>query len=113
MNEEQSLRSRRRSRAEAEELVGAYEASGLSRREFCKQNGLSLNTLNRYCGRRRARTEPASGNWIEVEVSGTAAGTASNGSGLALHLGDNRRIEVRRGFDAGTLEQLLRVLERV
>jgi hypothetical protein len=36
---------RRRSRAEAEQLVAEYEASGLSQVEFCRKQGLSLTTL--------------------------------------------------------------------
>jgi hypothetical protein len=33
-------------------------------------------------------------------------------SGLAVLLPGDRRIEVQRGFDAGVLEQLVRILER-
>jgi len=35
----------RRSRAEAEQLLCEYEASGLNREEFCQRKGLSLATL--------------------------------------------------------------------
>jgi transposase-like protein len=40
-------RRRRRSRAEVERLVAEYEASGLSREEFCQRHGLALATLAR------------------------------------------------------------------
>jgi hypothetical protein len=106
---------RRRSRAEAEQLVAAYEASGLSRVEFCRQQGLSLATLARYRKRQRqAQGAAATGNrWLAVEVSGvsTAVGSGTTG-GLAIALPGGRRIEVGRGFDAQTLVQLLGVLER-
>jgi len=48
-----------------------------------------------------------------VQVSGARQpdGDAPR-SGLAVVLGSGRRIEVERGFDAGTLGQLLSVLER-
>ena len=52
---------RRRSRAEAEQLVVEYEASGMSRAEFCQKQGLSLATLARYRKRRSARQSGARG----------------------------------------------------
>jgi transposase len=105
---------RRRSRAEAEQVVAAYEASGLSRAEFCRQQGLSLATLARYRKRQRqAQAEAATGNrWLAVEVSGASAGARSEtASGLSVALVGGRRIEVGRGFDTPTLVQLLGVLE--
>ena len=100
---------RRRSRAEAEQLVGEYEASGLSQVEFCRKQELSLATLARY-RKRQAQVNPVPGNrWVAVEVSG--AGPARE-SGLAVALPGGRRIEVGRGFDARTLAQLLGVLKR-
>jgi transposase-like protein len=75
---------RRRSRAEAEQLVAEYEASGLSQVEFCRKQGLSLATLARY-RKRQAQGSPAAGNrWVEVkECAGRRAlgNPASSGSG--------------------------------
>jgi transposase-like protein len=104
---------RRRSRAEAEQVAGEYEASGLSRVEFCRQHGLSLATLARY-RKRQAQGNAASGSrWVAVEVAG-ANSTLENrrNSGLAVALPGGRRIEIRCGFDSHTLVQLLGVLER-
>ena len=105
--------SRRRSRAEAEQLVAEYEASGLSRTEFCRGRGLSLATLGRY-RKQQSQGETTPGNrWIAVEVSSTAsAPAAASGSGLVVALPGGRRIEVGRGFDTDTLVRLLSVLER-
>jgi hypothetical protein len=106
---------RRRRRAEAEQLVGEYEAGGLGRVEFCRKHGLSLTTLNRYAKRRRQARAEATGvnRWVSVELSdaGPTVGSGA-GSGLALALPGGRRIEVGRGFDADTLVQLLVLLER-
>ena len=104
---------RRRNRAEAEQVAGEYEASGLSRVEFCRQHGMSLATLARY-RKWRAQGEVAAGNrWAAVEVSGTdPALEGGTSSGLAVALPGGRRIEVRCGFDGHTLAQLLGVLER-
>jgi hypothetical protein len=107
---------RRRSRAEAEQLVAAYEASGMDRVEFCRQHGLSLSTLARYRERQReAQGAPANGSqWLAVEVTGASEAAGSGDcSGLAVSLARGRRIEVGRGFDAHTLAQLLDVLERL
>jgi hypothetical protein len=103
---------RRRNRAEAEQIVAAFEASGLSRVEFCQSQGLSLATLARY-RKRRAQTAAGSGNrWLAVEVSSVRTAENSTASGLAIALAGGRRIEVGRGFDGQTLVQLLGVLER-
>lgn len=104
---------RRRSRAEAEQLVTDYEASGLSRVEFCRKQGLSLATLARY-RKWRAQGEAVPANrLVAVEVSGARSAREGGGSsGLAVALPGGRRIEVGRGFDGYTLVQLLGVLER-
>ncbi len=108
MSEEQvPRRQRHRTRAEAEQLVVEYEASGLSRQEFCQQHGLALVTLDRY-RRRRAQDVPAGdGRWVAVELRGSGPGNE-----LAVVLPGGRRIEVRRGFDGDTLGQVVRVLEQ-
>jgi hypothetical protein len=105
---------RRRSRAEAGQLVADYETSGLSIVEFCRQRDVSLATLARYRKwQRQAQGEAATPNrWLAVEVSGGAAPSSGAASGLAIALPCGRRIEVGRGFDAPTLVQLLSVLER-
>jgi transposase-like protein len=105
---------RRRSRAEAGQLVAEYEASGLNRVEFCRKQGLSLATLARY-RKQQAQDSPAAGNrWVEVkESAGRPVLEGGASSGLAVVLRSGRRIEVGRGFDARTLAQLVDVLERL
>jgi len=58
---------RRRSRAEAGQLVAEYEASGLSQVEFCQKQGLRLATLARY-RKRQTQGSPAAGNRARVEM---------------------------------------------
>jgi len=105
---------RRRSRAEVEQIAAEFEASGLNRTEFCRARGLSLSTLNRCRRRRPEQGEATDGTrWLAVEVSRPSRTPRSAaGSGLALVLASGCRIEVGRGFDPGTLAQLVRVLER-
>lgn len=106
---------RRRSRAEIQQLVAEFEASGLGRTAFCQQRGLSLSTLARYRERQeqKAADTEESKRWLAVEVSGSAAvAGGERASGLAVVLRGGQRIEVGRGFDAGTLQRLLAVVER-
>ena len=106
-------RRRRRSRAEAGELVAEYEASGLSRLDFCSSHRVSLATLARYRKwHREAGNETLpSKRWVEV-ARGRPGAVGWADSGLAITLTAGRRIEVGRGFDARTLVELLGVLDR-
>lgn len=103
----------RRSRAEAAQLVAEYEASGLSRIEFCRKRGLRPATLGRYLKRQQTTPAGAAGvNLVAVELCGARrAGAKREDSGLAVALAGGRRIEVARGCDGGTLVQLLGLLE--
>jgi hypothetical protein len=83
----------------------------LSDEEFCKQKDLSLRTLARYLARYRKQPKLV-GNKPQRLVAVEVAGPSVCGSELAVLLSSGRRIEVKRGFDAGTLRQLVAVLEQ-
>jgi hypothetical protein len=101
---------RHRSRSEADQLAAEYEASGLTREAFCQQRDVPLKTLCRYVTRYRREKAGTiqSPRLVEVEVSGAT----SVRSALTVLLSGGRRIEVNRGFDSGTLRQLVTVLEQ-
>jgi transposase-like protein len=103
---------RRRSRAEAEQLVAEFEAGGLGREEFCRKHELAFSTLARYRRRRERGQGEGAGpsRWLAVDLADSPQAGAS---GLAVVLTSGRRIEVGRGFDAKTLEQLVHLLEPV
>jgi transposase-like protein len=105
---------RRRTRAEVERLVSEYEASGLRQQEFCEKHGLSLSTLNRHRTRKQRETETSTHTrLLPVEISEFNEPDVSRQPGeLLVWLSSGRRIEVRGGFDAKVLEELVRVLER-
>jgi hypothetical protein len=107
---------RRRSRAEAEALVAEFEVSGLMREAFCRQRGLAVGTLDKYRRRAHEGKQSNGGPVLPVEVvwstMGNANGDRVRDGVLVVELGNGRRIEVRRGFDGGTLERLLTVLDR-
>src|SRR5665811_1963826 len=81
---------RRRSRAEAEQLLVEYEASGMSWEEFCRKHGLALSMLARYQRRREQGQHENAGpsRWLAVELSGLHPVGAS---GLAVVLTGGRR----------------------
>ena len=105
---------RRRSRAEAEELVREFEASGLRRQVFCAGRGLSVAALDKYRRHVAAATQEAAsseGRLLAVEVMpGNSASKVS--TALCVELANGRRIEVGSGFDGETLKRLLSVLEQ-
>jgi hypothetical protein len=91
-------------------MAADYETSGLTREAFCNQRDIHLKTLDRYVTRYRKQkadgSEPQ--RWVAVEVSRHSG----SGGELAVLLSTGHRIEVKRGFDAGTLRQLVAVLEQ-
>jgi len=80
---------KRRSRAEASRLVQEYLRSGLNLKAFCRQHNLDHSTL----------THP--------DVSGQRINPPNSNAQTLCWV----RIELARNFDAGTLRQLLHVLE--
>jgi hypothetical protein len=107
---------RRRSQAEVEALVTEFEASGLMREAFCQQRGLAVGTLDKYRRRADKGQQSSGGPVLPVEVVWSTSQNANRDAGrdgvLVVELRSGHRIEVRRGFDGGTLERLLTVLDR-
>ena len=84
----------------------------MTQAEFCQQKDLPLKTLARYVTRYRKQSargdEPNQPQrFVAVEV----AAARSGGSELTVVLHGGLRIEVKSGFDAGTLRQLVTVPE--
>ncbi len=110
MSEEKSLGMKWRSREAAEELVKEFEASGLRRKQFCEQRGLSPGTLELYRKRRRLAEsgEAAKAGLVRVKLSAEPR----SGSGLQFVLSGGLRLEVAEGFDEATLKRLLGLIEQ-
>lgn len=105
---------RRRSRSEAAALVAEYEASGLTREAFCQERNLAVGTLDKYRRRAHKSQAPSGSTVVPVEVVWSGRkGDQSRESALVVEVRSGHRIEVRRGFDGGTLEHLLRILDRM
>jgi lambda repressor-like predicted transcriptional regulator len=104
-------RPRRRSRAEVADVVAAFEQSGLSRSEYCRQHGLSLSTLKRYCKPVPTQCTAPAVSLIPVEVVDRAAAHEAEHTALCVELAGRRRIGVGVGFDVVTLRRLIAVLD--
>src|SRR5664279_3039389 len=113
MSEERNVgaRRRRRTRAEIEEAVREFLASGLGRREFCRKREFALSTLERHLPAHTAKLTPRPG-MVEVQVGPAGQNDEQRSRGnLALVLRNGYRIEVGEDFDPGTLQRLVQALE--
>jgi hypothetical protein len=92
----------KRNAEEIAKLLEGFQASGLTRVEYCQQAGITPHTLDYY--RRRADTGQ---RLVQVKVR------ASGGPviGFVLTLANGRRIESGWEFSDGDLARLIRVAE--
>lgn len=113
----------RRSRAEVARIVSSYSQSGLNRSQFCRQHGLSLSTLNKYCQHARHRDALPSASMgksqsavelplARVEFVEKSATHTVQHAALQVELVGGRRISVSSSFDAASLTWLIVVLEQ-
>lgn len=101
------------SEAEAQAVLEAYEASGLSVAEFARRHGLGAQRL-RWWKKRRAEQEGPELSFVPVHVAAPqsrAARKAEEGASMEVVLARGRRIRVEPGFGAGALARLVRALE--
>ena len=103
---------RQRNHEKWQSQVAAYRSSGLSRRDYCRQNQISPSTLDYWC----RKLKPASPNsntldhdrrWVPLTIHDESA--SRNHQAIRLHIG---RVElaVESGFDSSTLADVIRVV---
>jgi hypothetical protein len=94
-------------------MVREWRASGLSVRAFCKQRDVpqaSFYGWRRTLAERDAEPRP----FVPVHVvpdEKAVEGDGTPASGLELRLPHDRVVRIGQGFDAGTLQRLLALLE--
>ena len=92
-------------RSEAiEEIVGEFERSGLTRREFSEQTGIATGTLDSW--RRRVRDRS---RIVPVRIAQDGAAAATGGAGFQLNLPNGVRIESGWDFPEQAMARLLRL----
>jgi len=99
-------------------LAFEYEQSGLTRRAFCLQHGLSPASLDNYRKLRRRhsssrQSSAADLGLVPVELIDCVSPSLPQGpdAGVCLILSKGRRISITTGFDAATLVRLVAVLD--
>ena len=118
MNEKQKTSAtRRRTRAEIQQLVAEFVGSGMRRTEFCRNRDLSFGTLDRHLKKqrwkRKNRRDSSVGRLVPVELAAKKSPAPHESScELAVVLRGGRRIEVHPDFDTDTFERLVTALER-
>ena len=104
--------NRKRSVEEIEQLLEGYKKSGLTRREYCEQQGIPLTTLDYYHrthAKQTASKLPSPG-LIKVTVKAPAS---EDSIGFTLMLGNGRSIVSAWGFEEAHLVRLIRIIEAV
>ncbi len=89
------------------EHVRAYEASGLSRLDFCRQHQLSVSMLRYYHKQLLCKKAPPavlSNRFVEVTLP------SSSGNHFLLHLPNGIKVEVPIRCEEKSLRNLIEVL---
>lgn len=101
-------------------LVDAWSRSGLSQREFCQKQGVSLTTFQYWRYQRKVREKsksevPVSGPvlppFLPVQVVRSCRVTEEPRHGLTVLLPGGCRIEVGEDFNSELLKKLVAALE--
>jgi hypothetical protein len=89
--------------SEMRRVVEEFRASGLTRREFCRQRAIPISTLDYW--RQRLLRKP---RLVKVEVARPKAAAPS----FTLRLANGQSIDSSWRFDEEELARLIRVAER-
>src|SRR5258708_33674163 len=91
----------RRSRTEVEQLVDAFEASGLRRREFCQKHDVAVGTLDFWRKRRRQERGEVAGHRRGARKEHGGAGMKRSGRLVAGGVRGGGATAARGGGRAG------------
>jgi hypothetical protein len=103
---------KKRTAEEIEGLLQGYEESGLSRQQYCQQEGIPVTTFAYYRRRsaRKAATQRRSAGLVKVKLEATSVQAQSV---FTLILTNGRRIESAWAFSDSDLVRLIRIAEVV
>ena len=97
----------RRDPEQVQRLLDEYKRTELTRAEFCRQQGISLCTLDYYLRRRVSKGKPRLAR-VSVSVAPSITSTT-----FTLTLRNGRRIESGWSFDDAMLARLIRIAEEL
>ena len=118
------VKRRRRSSAEVAALLSAFEQSGQSIRDFCRQHQMQVSSFSslhrRHAGKHSsARSLPTAEHHasattaffpVEIVEDRRMSTVAVKSSGLIVEMAGGIRITVERDFDSHTLRRLVAAL---
>ncbi len=91
--------------------VQQWRDSGLTQKEYCEREGLSLERLGSW--KRRLDREAQVGGEIVAVPSGIVSSALFAVRGLGLVVNERYRVEIPDTFSPSTLESVLQVLNRL
>jgi hypothetical protein len=105
---------RRRTRAQRDKLLVAYQRSGLNQKDFAAQAGIGYSTLTSWLGKAAAErvASPEGGPSGFIPVPNLLA-TADRVAAYRFQFPGGLRVEVARGFQAEELRALLQVAQQL
>ena len=91
----------------------AYEVSGLSQQEYCRQYSLALSTFG-YWRRKIMRSTTDKPRFYSLTISTATVSASDKSTTIALYLNDDRfHIEVDENFSTILLKKLVTALEQL
>jgi hypothetical protein len=106
-------RTPKRTAEQIEQLLGGYTESGLSRRQYCEQQGITVATFDYYRHRQRKpqRGPATSSPLVRVKIANNAGVEKQELQSFTLVLAKGRRIESRWDYNDHALARLIRIVE--
>lgn len=101
-------RTSTRTPEQIERLVTGYKQSGLTRRQYCAQQGIAVATLDYYRLRRRKSATPP---LVRVKLNNCRPQQPEQPKGFTLVLAKGRRIETGGQCNEQELARLIRIVE--
>ena len=94
------------------EQIQGWQKSGLSQLEYCRRQNLIPHRFT-YWKQKLVRTTKTPVSLVQVNMKADFNSSPAHFSPLRLVFNDQYHIEIDRGFDPGTLRQLLYALRQV
>lgn len=96
-----------------QEQVTAWKASGLKQMQYCREHQLSKHAFV-YWKLKLIGKDPSPATFVPVSAHQLRQMNRRDGSAqIRLVVGERYHVEVRPGFNAQTLQEILSVLERL
>ena len=107
-----------RSAEDLERMLTEYEQGGMTKRQYCQQQGIPLSTFDYHWQRRRKKQQQivttSNQQLVSVELENTPAGlNEKRRNGFTLELAKGRRIEIDWRYSEQDLARLIRIVEAV